>query len=763
VRLPRTAEEALALGRGPWGLAALALGAGLGLLGRALPLAEVPGWELGMAAALLLAGPAAALGILSARRQLGVAAPSALRAALASASVLLIALLFVYALAALGAALATPCRPAGSPALFALTALPSAIFGAALGLWAGVATGGRRLRAALLAAAVALASLAASGGRAYYGPGAGVWNHLLGFWPGPLYDELLTVSGPLLRFRAATLCWAGALVATASLGLHLRSRRPAAPALAALAACLAAALLLPWGGAWEPSREELARALGGARDGPHCRLRFPAEWRPERVDRLARDCEASAFQVAQRLGLAAPAPVEVFVHRSPQEKRLLTGAGSTSYTKPWLGQIQVNDEPSPRPVLRHELVHALAASFAAGPLRVPARGLVRVRAGLVEGLASALEPPRGDYTAHEWASAMRRLGLLPSPAVLLGDAAFLGAAPERAYAAAGSLMAFVLQRHGAAAMRELYRTGDALGALGRSPEELAAAWAASLDALPVPPGLWAAAELRFRGQSLFETACAREQARLRSQARAEAETAPERAEAALLRVARLSSGDPGALQQAAELWRERRPERARALYDQALVRAEAGGRQPALRASLLAALGDLSLAAGDGAAAAAGYRQALALAPGGAERRGIEARLAAADDPRLAAAVLPWLLGRGDEGEARARLRSWPAPLCRYLAARAEIRRGAPRAALAELAELDAAGLPGPDFAAEAARMEAEARCAAGDFAAGEAAWERLRAGALHPAERDRAADAAERCAFERRTFGSGVADAPER
>ncbi|MBI5071013.1 MAG: type VI secretion system protein [Deltaproteobacteria bacterium] len=757
--LPATAAQAAHGLRSPAGLATLLLAALLGLVGGQVPLLEVPGWELGMAAALLLAAPAIALGAGAARREGALPGPSALRAAGAALAPLLLALLLLFALSVARAALATPCRPTGDPALFALTALPAAALGAALGLASAVAARGRRLRAALLAAGVALAALAASAARAYLGPGSGVWNHLLGFWPGPIYDDLLDVSRPLLLFRASTMGWAAALVAGAALVWRRRQGRPAIPALAALAGALLLALLPARGGGWEPSRADVARALGGARDGPRCHLRFPAEWSPARAERLQRDCEASAFQVAARLGIADPPPVEVFVHRSPAEKRLLTGAGRTSFTKPWLAQIQVNDEPSPRPVLRHELVHALAASFAPGPFRVPARGLVRVRAGLVEGLASALEPPRGDGTAHEWAAALRRLGRLPPPDALLGDAAFLGAAPERAYAAAGSLVAFLLERHGAAAVRALYRSGEPQDALGLSPGALAREWEAFLDGVPVPPDLQAAAEQRFRAGSLFETACAREQASLRAEARAEGGAAPERAEAALRRVAVLSGGDPDPLRLAADLWRDRRPERARALAEEALARAGAAGGQPALRAGLLTVLGDLALAGGDAPAAAAHYGEALPLSPTGAERRALEARLAAAGDPGLAE-VLPWLLGRGGVAEARQALRGSRAPLARYLLARAELARGAPRAAREALASLDPAALPGPELAAEAARLAAEARCSAGDFEAGVAAWQRLAAGAARASERERAADAAERCAFEGRTSGPPPPDA---
>jgi hypothetical protein len=748
---PSVTRLAAALARSPAGAAAIVLGAAAGLAARG-SLLEVPGFELGMAGALGSAVLGAALGIAAARRELAGPGPEPARAALAASLVLSLALALLFGASAARAALLTPCRAAAAADLFWLTALPSALLAAALGTASAFVARGGRLRSALLCAAAALGSLGATLWRAWSGPSASAFDHLLGWWPGPVYDEALAADSRLLLFRVGTLAWAAALVSAAALVVRRRAARPAGGALAALALSLCAALLARAAGGVDPDRAAVAEALGGEREGKRCALRFPREWTPAQAERLARDCEAAAAEVAHRLGLEHPPRARVFVYRSPEEKRRLVGAGRTSFTKPWLAEIHVNDEPSPRPVLRHELVHAVASSLAGGPLRVPARGVVLVRAGLVEGLAAALEPPRGDFTAHEWARAMRDLGLLPPPAALLGSAGFLGQAPARAYAAAGSFVAFLLERHGPAAVRALYGTGSWPG---RDPGDLAAEWSRFLDGVAVPPGLAAAAALRFRDPGLLARACGREQASLAEEAgRAARAGQVERAEAAWRRVSSLAGGDPAPLLDAARAWRERDPARSATLCVEALDRAGAGF--PPLRAAALAALGDLDLAAGRGPAAAERYRAALSLGAEGSEARALEARLAAAADPALAAAAGPWLLGEGDQALALARLGGSPAPLGRYLLARAALARGAPRLALSALRGL-AGALPGERLQAEARRMEGEALCGAGDFPAAVRAFGAIAASAGREAERDRAGDAARRCAFEGQEYGKGV------
>ena len=164
------------------------------------------------------------------------------------------------------------------------------------------------------------------------------------------------------------------------------------------------------------------------------------------------------------------------------------GAASTDYTKPWLAEIQVTDQPLPHPTLRHEIVHAVASALSPGPLHLPARGRILPSLALVEGLAVALETPRGGATVTEWSRAARDLGELPDLARLLGPAGFWGQPPARAYTAAGSFLAELLTRYGPAPIAAAYRDGDLPAAYHRPLHELLAEWQRSLDELPPSPG-----------------------------------------------------------------------------------------------------------------------------------------------------------------------------------------------------------------------------------------------------------------------------------
>jgi hypothetical protein len=496
------------------------------------------------------------------------------------------------------------------------------------------------------------------------------------------------------------------------------------------------------------SREALARALGGSREGPVCTLVLPREKPAAAADALLAECEFQTADLARALGVEPPRRVTAYVYRSAAEKRRLVGASATEYAKPWLRELHLVDAPLPHPLLRHELVHVVGAEIAGGLLGVPARGVVLVSAGLVEGLAAALETPRGRFTVHEWSRAARELGLLPDVARIVGPAGFYAEPPARAYTAAGSFLAFLVERHGADRVREAYRTGDLEAALGLPLRALAAEWDGYLATVELPAGALAAARSRLGRKSLFARPCAREVAALEAGAAAAAARGRAGDACALYAEAARRSGSAAALKAAADV-RARAGDLDGAARGYAEARAAAPPDDVALSASLAAAEGDLAWRRADPAAAVARWESALGAHPDRADARLLHAKIAAARDPALGEAVRPWLLGEGDAAAALAGIARVPHPLAAYLAGRAHATRGEAAAAIAPLERAAAGELPGP-IAREAALLLGEARCASGARAEGEETLRRLAAPGASAADRARAEEALRRCAYGR-------------
>ncbi|HEY6003462.1 MAG TPA: type VI secretion system protein, partial [Anaeromyxobacter sp.] len=514
-----------------------------------------------------------------------------------------------------------PCSTVGRAAGFLpLLGLPSALLGAALAVATAVLARGRPGVAAALYAAVALVSLFASLREAYLGPAAFVFDPLLGGFPGPIYDEALAPDLRVLLLRLSALLEAAAVAGAAEAFVRSARAGPrsalapfAALVLAAVSAAGARSALSALGLSGE--REAVQRVLGGRRDGPRCTLVYPSEKPAAEVAALLSECEFHHADVSRALGILDPPHVTAYVHRSAEEKRRLVGAAGTDFAKPWLGELHVVNGPLPHPNLRHELVHAVAARVAQGPFRVPARGIVFVSTGLVEGIAVALETPRSRWTVHEWSRAARSLRLLPDVRRIVGPAGFWSEPPARAYTAAGSFLRFVLERNGAASVREAYRTGDLERATGEPLGKLVAEWERFLDERAAPLGIETAARARLSRGSIFSRRCAREIASLEARAgRAGGEGRTAEA-CALLREAAARSGSPSDLKAAGDLLL-----RAGDLDGAEAAYRDADGVDPAsdasLHAAILAARGDVAwLRGGEIATSVAAWAAALGTGP----------------------------------------------------------------------------------------------------------------------------------------------------
>ncbi len=697
--------------------------AGLALLSVAaafLPLADHLGYEAAELVALYAGLFGAAPGIAAARLE---RAPS--RALARALPFALFALALPVAVLLLNGLRRPACDPLAGLWLYAALAVPSALLAAALGVACGYLA---PRRAPWLVALVFAASLAVTLWPVWRGPQIFAFHHLGGMFPGPIYDEAIAATPALWIFRAGTLLYTLAACGVALLAGGTRGRG----LLLALAAGGAGLFLSLHAERfhWEASSPQIDRELGGLLQTAHLVLHFPREKKEAERSLLARDAEASYRAVRAFAGLevnAAAPKIDIYLYRSPSEKRRLIGAADTSFTKPWLRQIHSNDAPAPHPILRHELVHAVLAEVARGPWGVP--GLVPQMA-LIEGIAVAADWPPGELTVHEEARALRELKLMPDVTRLFTPGLFYAESGPRAYTTAGSLVRFLWETRGPGYLREVYAGRAALGDL----QVLAEAYGRFLDALPASPRAVALASQRFFAPAIMRKPCAHEVAGLERDAVAAGQRGdPARAEELWSRCSALEPDDPAPLAQlgraqlAAGQLAAARATQERALRHPKLSRP--------LRAQLLTEAGDAAWKASDLSAAAARFDEAAALPQAEPGERALQLRRRALADPQSWPALRP-LLADGDTGPA-----VWLALRDLDLARPADgvfayllAKQLQNHAAWAECAGYARAALsrplPGSLFRQEALRMQGIAAWHLGDDALARAAFTALSAGA---------------------------------
>lgn len=358
----------------------------------------------------------------------------------------------------------------------------------------------------------------------YATPMVFAYDPFVGYFSGAFYDTVLDAAA-LRSYRAASLatlfaCYALALHLERSRGgsrtgrrgqLRLRLRPGRRPGLLLVGALcgLGSLISVVRGkdlGQWQTAAS-IATELGARTSVGRCTVIYARTLRARDAQLFAADCDAHMATIGRWLGSANRQGVTAYLFADAGQKRQLMGAAGVSIAKPWRREIYVHASGYPHGSLGHELAHVLVGEFGRGPFQIAARlGGWLPDPGLIEGVAVAAQPARGDLTTQQWAKAMRDIGVLPSLSELFG-LTFFGRHSRTAYTAAGSFVSYVHRRFGAQTVQRWYG-GTSLSELtGERIETLEEAWHESLDALELSAAALVQAKARFDRPGVFSRRC----------------------------------------------------------------------------------------------------------------------------------------------------------------------------------------------------------------------------------------------------------------
>jgi tetratricopeptide (TPR) repeat protein len=625
-----------------------------------MPLFGGPGYEIALAAGLVLPAPVAIATAFDAiRRRTGPF--ESLSRGVAAGTLLA---LMGYATVIVHGLRAGFCDAVGGTAMYALGPL----FGAAMGGAWGAAVGEivlpiertwlRYVLAVIGSIFGPLMSILLSVWRFYSTPAIFSFDPFFGFFSGTLYDTVVEATVPLLTYRlgsALTLIAAGVFAAHLVHGedgkLALRSlHRPGLPLLGA--ACASASLVLTLEGSrlghWQTA-STIERDLGARIAGTRCDVIYARTIRTEEARLFARDCDEQVPAIEKYFEVPNTGRVAAYLFRNPADKRRLMGAGDTFIAKPWRREVYLQAAGYPHPVLGHEIAHVIAGAFAPGPFHIAGkwRG-IKANPGLIEGLAVAASSEDDPLTPAEWSRAMLDLKILPSLLPLFSFD-FLGENASKSYTVAGSFVRFVKAKYGTAALRGWYG-GTPLSDLTKAPwDVMELEWRASLEKVRVPEPAEAVARARFDRPALWGRRCPHTVDLFRK----EAERAADRGDYVQARrtydeLLQLDPHDDGArLAIAGCFLRRDEKQEARKLLSNILAD-ESASRLAQNRA--LSLLADLDLESGDYDRAAQRYGQLASRSFDEDSLRTIEIKVGALSDPRARRAITAFLVGAPDRG-----------------------------------------------------------------------------------------------------------------
>lgn len=516
----------------------------------------------------------------------------------------------------------------------------------------------RRVVAVLAALAGPLTGVVVSLYRFFSSPMVFAYDPFVGFFSGTIYDTVIEAAG-LLSYRAGSAATLGAAIV---LALHLRRNergglslrwtgRPGvalAGALCAVASIVHMASGTRLGHYQTPA--SIAHALGARSEGNRCIVLYPRGFREDDAARFTRDCDAHVRALERWFEVKGPDRITAYLFANVAQKASLMGAADTQIAKPWRHEIYVQGGAYPHPALGHELAHVLAGVFAHGPFKTGGSlGGWLPNPGLIEGVAVAASPPTGDLSPAEWAKAMKDLKLLPRLADLFA-LGFLGQNGAVAYTVSGAFVGFVKDTYGAEVMRTWYGGKSLPELTGKPWSELEASFHASLDALALSDAARAQAKARFDRPGIFGRrcphvvdACTRKADSLRGSGDQDG---------ALEQYLIVRSLDPNDAMVRVSMARTR-VQKGDVEAGKADLRAIAGDEKVPrhVRDRALEDLADLALApGGDGAFAAASYRELMTRTVDEDTLRTLEVKVFAAETPRARAAVYMFLVGKPGRG-----------------------------------------------------------------------------------------------------------------
>ncbi len=427
-----------------------------------------------------------------------------------------------------------------------------ACYGALPLITAAVASGWGVACAALgrgLGAFIALFSLSAlyAVAQVWYTPIIDPFHPFMGYYPGAIYDELITVGERLMWSRLEDLAWVTLALSLISL---IANPDPLARRVTAglCAVALIAARLVGTGLDLRRDEAHVAQALGGHTQSAHFEVFYPSAWTPERAWALTQELEFSYQELEGFFGRPLSRTARAYIYSDATQKKRLMGAGHTRVAKPWQYALHVQSVDVGDEVITHELAHVFSADIAPAPHHLSLyRGLIP-HMPLIEGLAVAATWSRGHLTPHQWSAALTQEGIAPPLNEVLNPGGFYLRGSGVSYTLCGSFVRFFKEREGGEALAALYASG---GEVSGGPERLSALvkeWEESLKSTPLTPKERAYAAGALNAPSIFQKVCAHEVAAVEEAAyAAEARQSWEEALTAWRQIQDFTSPPPGAL------------------------------------------------------------------------------------------------------------------------------------------------------------------------------------------------------------------------
>ena len=364
----------------------------------------------------------------------------------------------------------------------------------------------------LAAALVLISTICYSIWRVYNDPSFFFYNVVIGYFPGPLYDEVIPITITFIVYRVITVCWGILLLIPARLINGFKHGVAGSWHIAiflSIVGVLIVAHLNENELGISYTREYITQKyLTLSYETDHFVIYFtPGTKVAQNIRLIANDHEWRFKQLKDQLRVNPPEKIRSYIYPDAETRKKLIGAGETTVANPVKNEIHLVYDAFPNPLLKHELAHVMASGFGMDVLHISPK------VGLIEGLAVASDWSGDSYAPHQWSKAMIDLGDAPDIESIVGFG-FWYAPPAKSYTLMGSFSRFLIAKYGIEKFKRLYKTGD-FSVYNRSLAQLIKEWRSFLDGITMPSKVNILAKYVFQEPSIFQGRCPRRIAELK--------------------------------------------------------------------------------------------------------------------------------------------------------------------------------------------------------------------------------------------------------
>lgn len=421
-----------------------------------------------------------------------------------------IILAVVYLIGLFSSLLKGDCYIREGTVFFLLIPAVTVFFSTSLGLLTGFVV---KRRGFLLGALILLAIIFYSLWKLYSGLPLFLYNPVIGFFPGPLYDEAVPVTQTLVIYRAITVLWGVLFLLLLKVlnGISFQRAR-AFDFISFVVVILVLIISYSYKNeiGFSYSRDYVkGEILPGSLETENFIIYYdPGTHKAEYIDLIAEDHEWRYKQLSEFLNLDSGDKIRSYIYPDVDTRKKIVGAGETTIANPVHKEIHLIYDSFPHPILKHELVHVMAGDFGSDYLKISPK------IGLLEGIAVAAAWNGNGYTRHQWSKSIIENNMAPDIEDIIGFG-FWYAPPRVSYTLMGSFSRYLIDTYGIENFKKLYKTGD-FTVYAKSLGELSSEWREFLNGVYTPEDAMAIAESKFGEPSIFEATCPRRVAALKT-------------------------------------------------------------------------------------------------------------------------------------------------------------------------------------------------------------------------------------------------------